>query len=166
MQLFIAKCVSQQTAVGEVMLKRAARQNCGFEVKTTLHVLRCLSPASRKVWKKGRKKLKKWLRDQKTDPAIIQALIYIVYRTSYGTILKRKTSTLTLPRVLRGGYKNVSMLNLTWDGQASSKECSRLTGQLHNNSTIKIFGADEQDIDGLWVFPHKSGVSYFPCGTT
>ena len=85
MKLFVAKWVSNQAAVGSVMLQRNAREQglcpcCLQVVETRTHVLRCQSPGSTMTWKKGLKLLRRWLRQRKTEPALAHALIHILYR--------------------------------------------------------------------------------------
>ena len=85
MKLFISKWVSQQTAVGEVMVQRAEREEgncscCGFTLETTLLVLQCPYPTSQAVWRKGRKKIKKCMKAQYMDPRLLQAINHIIQR--------------------------------------------------------------------------------------
>ena len=81
MRLFVSKWTSNQVAVGEVMYRRKERKNdlcpcCGTSTETRIHLLRC--PATKSVWKKARKPLKKWFRLQDTDPNISEAIIDIL----------------------------------------------------------------------------------------
>ena len=80
-RIFISKWVSDQAAVGTIMTKRSERLNdtcpcCKQLPETRIHLLRCR--ASKTVWKRARKPLKKWLRKQDTDPQIQEALLDIL----------------------------------------------------------------------------------------
>ena len=80
-RIFISKWVSNQIAVGTVMYRRSERNDdrcpcCKKTPETRIHLLRCRS--SKKTWKAARKKLKKWMRKQETDPEIQTAIVEIL----------------------------------------------------------------------------------------
>ena len=79
MKKFIAKWVSRQNAVGVVQHQRQECEHdncpvCGEPAETNLHVLRCPHPESRLVWKKGCRRIRKWMTQQRTDPELQHGL--------------------------------------------------------------------------------------------
>ena len=79
MRKFIAKWVTQQNAVGIVKKRRKECEHdlcpiCGEPHEDNLHVLRCPHAASRETWKHGCKSVRKWMRQQKTDPELQHGL--------------------------------------------------------------------------------------------
>ena len=80
-RLFISKWVSNQVAVGTIMVLRSERLKdtcpcCEKESETRTHLLRCRY--SKTAWKNARKPLKKWMNQQKTDPNIRRAILDIL----------------------------------------------------------------------------------------
>ena len=118
MRRFISKWVSQQTAVGKIMLRRDARvcgncPRCDAPTEDTLHVLRCPHPDSREHWRKGCKILRKWMRSTGTHPSIMRVLYHV---------LRRFGSTKNFDTYVPTGYEESiqSCLNaqthLSWTG--------------------------------------------------
>ena len=80
-RIFISKWVSNQVAVGTVMVQRSERvcdtcPCCNNASETRIHLIRCRS--SKTAWKQARKKFKKWMHRQDTDPLIQNALLQIL----------------------------------------------------------------------------------------
>ena len=77
---FITKWVSHHIAVGRMMEFRNARDcnncpRCGHSHENTLHVLRCRDKDSRRQWRRGIKKIKKWLIQSQADENLTDGLI-------------------------------------------------------------------------------------------
>ena len=81
LNLFVAKWTTNTIAVGETLARRSDVEKglcpcCLQVIETKIHVLRC--PKSKKIWRKGCRQLRKWMRSQKTDPRIIGAIYHIL----------------------------------------------------------------------------------------
>ena len=71
MRRFISKWTCHHIGVGRMMNFRKARvtntcPRCGEAQETTLHVLRCQSKPARRQWKKGVRRLEKWMSQNRT----------------------------------------------------------------------------------------------------
>ena len=148
MKFFISKWVSNCTAVGEIMIQRKDRANgqcpcCGFPLETQIHVLRCQSKDSNKVWKKGRKVLKKWLIAQDTDPRLTSSLCHILRQFT-----KRDDFNIYVPTVQDSTVQTCLNVQSHLGWVHFLEGSSRQTGQLHNNPFMPPLTAGVQDIDG------------------
>ena len=79
MSRFVSRWVSHHIGVGRMMELRQARDDnacprCGHTEEDTLHVIRCRAKSSRKAWRRGVRKLDKWLLQKRTDPQIRRAI--------------------------------------------------------------------------------------------
>ena len=76
---FVSKWTTHHIGVGRMMELRQARAKnscprCDHPEETTLHVLRCRNKASRKIWRKGIRKVEKWMENSHTHPEIGRAI--------------------------------------------------------------------------------------------
>jgi hypothetical protein len=77
---FIAKHATGHCGVGKMMKRWGFRQNdrcprCNRSNETALHVLTCQHATAKETWDEELKRFQEWLGQQKTDPAIISALL-------------------------------------------------------------------------------------------
>ena len=106
MRLFISKWVTNQAAVGEVMLRRGYRDSglcpcCNIAFESRLHLLQCPSVESRKVWDRGRKKVRKWLKVNDTDPGITSSICKLLRRIPKLSKLHTYTPSSSDPQIQR-----------------------------------------------------------------
>ena len=85
MSRFVSRWVSHHIGVGRMMEFRNARDintcpRCGSNQEDTLHVIRCRAKSSRKEWKRGIRKLEKWMMKRRTDPDICRSIVQSLRR--------------------------------------------------------------------------------------
>ena len=104
MRLFISKWVTNQAAVGEVMLRRGYRDSgmcpcCNTAFESRLHLLQCPSATSRQAWARGRKKVRKWLKVNDTDPGLTSSICKFLRRLPQITHLHTYTPSASNPQI-------------------------------------------------------------------
>ena len=85
MSRFVSRWVSHHIGVGRMMEFRNARDintcpRCGSNQEDALHVIRCRAKSSRKEWKRGIRKLEKWMMKRRTDPDICRSIVQSLRR--------------------------------------------------------------------------------------